>query len=81
MQSGYAELLGFYPPGEEQQTLTVGEQKSLSSGKGMPPMRIKSAKAINDFLGNKAIIDGYTQIPIYTYSQPTTDDDLNYGGC
>jgi hypothetical protein len=32
-------------------------------------------------LGNKAIVDGYTQIPIYLYSNPSTNDDLNYGGC
>jgi hypothetical protein len=51
------------------------------SGKGLPPMKVRAADEINSYLGNKAIVDGYSQIPIYTYSSATTDDDLNYGGC
>jgi len=47
----------------------------------MPPMKIRAAESINEYLGNKAIIDGYSAIPMYTYSTPTTSDDLNYGGC
>ena len=47
----------------------------------MPPMNIKAGKGINEHLGNKAVIAGYTQIPVYAYSSPTVKDDLNYGGC
>lgn len=41
LQSSYSELLGLYPPGAGQQDLSQGELKSLSNGKGMPPMKIK----------------------------------------
>jgi hypothetical protein len=32
-------------------------------------------------LGKKAIIDGYVQIPVYTYEEKTFTDDILTGGC
>jgi len=34
--------------------------KSLESGKGLPPFKVRSVKELSDKLGNKAIVDGYT---------------------
>jgi len=47
----------------------------------LPPFKVRAAKELQDELGNKAIIDGYTQVPLYTYTDTTTDDDVNYSGC
>lgn len=81
LQSSYSELLGFYLPGENQQILSDSESSSLQSGKGMPPMKIRKATQINDQLGQAAIIDGYVQIPVFTHSQESVQDDVAYTGC
>jgi hypothetical protein len=47
----------------------------------MPPLRIRMAKELNNKLGRAAIIDGYVQIPIYTYTEKTVQDDVAFTGC
>jgi hypothetical protein len=47
----------------------------------MPPIKITSSDQINADLGDDAVIGGITLIPIYLYTEPTTEDDLNYSGC
>lgn len=81
LQSSYAQLLGLYPPQHSKEHLSEGEQKSLSSGKGMPPLRIRMAEDVNNKLGKAAIIDGYVQIPVFTYTEKSLHDDISFGGC
>lgn len=40
MQSSYSELMGLYPPGLVPE-MTEGEKESLSSRKGLPPLRFR----------------------------------------
>lgn len=47
----------------------------------MPPMKIKMGKELNAHLGRKAIIDGYVQIPVYTYTDANMADDVSTNGC
>ncbi len=52
MQSGYSEILGIYPPEVAKgPQLTAGEQQSLASGRGLPPMSVRDASTINAALG------------------------------
>lgn len=46
----------------------------------MPPIQIRrpTKEILNNF---KALIDGYTMIPVYNYYIPTMADDLNQNGC
>jgi hypothetical protein len=44
-------------------------------------MKVKAAKEINSYLSNKAIIDGYTQIPVFAYEEVTLKDDIAYSSC
>jgi hypothetical protein len=36
---------------------------------------------MNEQLGSKAIIDGIVQIPVFTYTDVSFDDDINTAGC
>jgi len=36
---------------------------------------------MSEELGNKSLIDGYVQIPIFTYSEDTMLDDIRNEGC
>ena len=54
---------------------------SISSGKGMPPMSVKNSNQINSDLGSSAIINGYVQIPVYTYSEASLKDPIGYDAC
>ena len=47
----------------------------------MPPMNVRMAREINDQLGKKAIIDGYVEVPVFTYQGPTFNDDITPDGC
>jgi hypothetical protein len=44
-------------------------------------MRIRVSKDHIPHLGEKAIIDGLVEIPIYAYNETTLKDDDNYVGC
>ncbi|CDW80941.1 histidine acid phosphatase family protein [Stylonychia lemnae] len=76
LQSAYSELMGLYP--QVQSTITQGERESLSSGKGMPKIKIRNPKDLNKALYNKedlgSTIDGYTLIPVYNYINTNNDD-------
>ena len=46
--SGYSEMIGLYPPNvSKSPELTIGEQKSINTGRGLPPMKIRDASVIN----------------------------------
>ena len=47
----------------------------------MPPFKIRMKNDINSKLGKKAIIDGYVQIPVYSYLESTYEDDINFHNC
>lgn len=82
IQSGYSELLGIYPPTESKgEQLSEGEQKSLSSGRGMPRMNIKDASTINQELGANPLPNGFVSVPITTFADANIEDDVSYGGC
>jgi len=82
LQSGYAELMGIYPPGVSKgPTMTDGEQLSVNLGRGLPRMHIRDANEINAELGNDTLPNGFVSIPIYTFKDRTTTDDVSYGGC
>lgn len=78
IQSAYSELVGMYNPSENNQNLSEGEMKSLESRKGMPPLKIRMEKELNRNLGQKAIIDGFVQAPVYAYAEPTIKDEITY---
>lgn len=73
--------MGFYPPNSSKQVLSAGEIKSIYSGKGMPTIKIRKAKQINDRLGVHAIIDGFTLIPIFNYKEFSFNNDVIFDGC
>jgi hypothetical protein len=82
LQSGYSELMGIYPPEVAKgQQLTVGEIKSLESARGMPRMNIRDASTINQQLGANALPNGFVSVPISTFVDKNTADDVSYGGC
>jgi hypothetical protein len=47
----------------------------------MPPMKIRIGKDINEKLGKRAVIDGYVEIPIFTYLEHSIKDDVTATGC
>jgi len=53
--------------------------KSLASGKGMPPMKISND--LSKVLGRKSIVDGYVEIPVFTYDEATFEDELSGSAC
>ena len=82
MQSCYSELMGVYPPSESGAfELASGEQKSISSGRGMPQLSIANANEINAALGNEAVPNGFVSVPVYTFKNLAVEDDLQYNGC
>lgn len=82
MQSGYSELLGIYPPGVAKgPQLTAGEQLSLSTGRGLPPVLVRDASTINAQLGVNPLPNGFVSVPVFTFVDQNVADDLNYGGC
>ena len=82
IMSGYSEFMGLYPPGQSGAwQLTPGELQSLSSGRGMPSLTIRSADSINQALGSSALPNGFVSVPQITFVEPNELDDIMFTGC
>ncbi len=83
LQSTYSELMGLYPVANTSQTLSSSEVSSLRSGKGMPAIRVRNAQAYKSQNEGsmRAVIDGYTMIPVFSYIPNSKWDDINQHGC
>jgi len=62
--------MGLYPPTNI--TLSQGEMNSLKSNKGMPSLRVRNKEG-----SMRAVIDGYTMIPVFSYLPNSKWDDIN----
>lgn len=47
----------------------------------MPQMQIRNADSLNSDLGLNSLPNGFVSLPIYTFVNPTTEDDISYDGC
>ena len=83
IQSGYSELTGMADfLNMSRPELTYAQADALNNNKrGMPPFNVRNAKQIENTLEDNAIVEGFVQIPIYTYMQFVYQDDLGYGSC
>eukprot|EP00347_Sterkiella_histriomuscorum_P012548 403368144 len=90
IQSGYAELMGLYPPLTSNNkegnlvshsVMTAGEISSLKSGKGMPRLKIRNYNQMKEQLGLNSIVDGYQMIPVFNFIDANYDDDIAFKGC
>lgn len=88
IQSTYSEFMGLYPPSQDSSKLSEGEIKSLRSLRGIPPMKIRNiAKRVEEATSSeasstlKAVIDGMTLVPVFSYIPNSPHDDVNQKGC
>ena len=65
--------MGLYQPEDPALETTIKEIKI--SDKLKPPMKIRHRGPL------KAVIDGYTMIPVFSFIPPTDYDLLNNEGC
>ena len=78
--SGYSEMIGLYPPSiSKSPELTIGEHKSINTGRGLPPMKIRDASVINQDLGFLALPEGFVSVPVTNYIGTEIEDSMN--GC
>jgi hypothetical protein len=83
-QSAFSELMGMFPPGSltESEKLTQAQLDGLKvGGRGMPPLSIRNANAINVDLGRNPLPNGFVSIPVYNHQEATPIDDVNMEGC
>jgi hypothetical protein len=83
-QSAFSELMGMFPPGTltESELLTQAQLDGLNvGGRGMPPLSIRNANAINLDLGRDPLPNGFVSIPVYNHKESTPIDDVNMAGC
>ena len=59
--------MGLYPPGNP-------ISDSLNLEKHLPPLKLRRPQL-------KAVIDGFTLIPVFSYLPPSNKDDQNVLGC
>ena len=76
IQSGYSELMGLYPPGNGPK-LSQAQTNKLTTGKGMPPIKIRDAAAVNIELGLNPLPNGFVSIPITTFINLDINDRLS----
>ena len=65
-------MLSLFP---ERTKMSEGEEKSLFTGKGKPPLNIRS-----DFTSSNALIDGLDLVPVFNY-QDAENNDLDFDAC
>lgn len=53
----------------------------MNGKKGLPPVKVRLSKFINENLGQNPIVGGYTEIPVYTFMERGPEDDLNFHNC
>lgn len=83
-QSAYSELMGMFPPGSllENQKLTQTQLDGFKNGtRGMPPMHIRNAEAINSDLGRDPLPSGFVSVPVYSFEEPSMVDDISLESC
>ena len=74
--------MGLYPPGKSGAAkLTQGMIDNMEEGIGMPPFKVRDAKAINTQLGFASLPDGFAAVPIVTFANPDIHDDASTDGC
>jgi len=81
LQSGYSELLGIYPPGESGAFKLSQANLSALQSRGFPPLRVRNASKINEDLGEDALPNGMTSLPVPTFINDSLLDDCSYNGC
>jgi len=75
--SGYSEIMGLYPPHESRPPrLTEGQRDALESGRSAPPFKVRDENIINPKLKWRALPNGFTSIPVYSYDLHDPHDDL-----
>jgi len=67
--------------GSDANDLTRGQQKSLSTGVGLPPFRVRDLDFISVDLGASALPLSPIAIPIYTFAEHTLENDLSTSSC
>ena len=82
IQSGYSELMGLYPPGQQSgaEPLTSGMAKNIRQ-EWTTPFKVRDAEKINDQLGFAALPNEFTAKPILLYLNPDLNDDASTNGC
>jgi len=83
-QSAFSELLGFFPPGSltDSELLSTAQLNGLKAGgRGMPPLSIRNADAINLDLGRDPLPNGFVSIPVFNHKEAAPIDDINMSGC
>jgi hypothetical protein len=74
MQSGYSEIMGFFPPNDPGAPLmTDGMVAALTDTKvSAPPMNVRDENTVNTQLGNKGLPYAYVSVPNFNFMNPTT---------
>ena len=73
-----------FPPGSllENQKLTQTQLDGFKNGtRGMPPMHIRNAEAINSDLGRDPLPSGFVSVPVYSFEEPSLVDDISLESC
>jgi hypothetical protein len=81
MQSGYSEVMGFFPPNDSGAPLMTDGMLTAINTISAPPMNVRNAETINSDLSNKGLPYAYISNPGYNFMNPTTLDDVSYSGC
>jgi hypothetical protein len=74
--STYAEFMGMYSP--KDYLAMDSKDENLFSEKALPPMKVRHGVKQNMV---KAVIDGYSMIPVYSYLPNSQYDHVNQFGC
>ena len=74
--STYAEFMGMYPP-KDYPAMDSKDKKRFSE-KVLPPMKVRRGVKESAV---KAVIDGYSMIPVYSYLPNSQYDNVNQFGC
>jgi hypothetical protein len=74
--STYAEFMGMYSP--KDYPAMDSKDKNLNEEKTLPPMKVRRGVKESTV---KAVIDGYSMIPVYSYLPNSQYDHVNQFGC
>jgi hypothetical protein len=74
--STYAEFMGMYSPKDYPAMET--KDKNLFSEKALPTLKIRKGVKESTM---KAVIDGFSMIPVYSYIPNSPFDHVNQFGC
>ena len=74
--STYAEFMGMYSP--KDYPALDSKDESFFKEKALPPMKVRRGVKESTV---KAVIDGYSMIPVYSYLPKSQYDHVNQFGC